>query len=277
MAIVPTIDETGSSLVYPDSASSTPYTANADAGDFFDTLLDIINPLQHIPLVSSLYRELTGDEIEPAARLVGGAVFGGPVGFASATANAVLEQASGRDVFGHAIDMVTGGGEEAALEAGAPAPDTTISTAAAPSPALVSDDIVWTGPRVVPSLARSDLSAENQKVEASHDAEAGTTTHLGKAATTELAGSQDGAPGHALAAPPRPAWMAEAIEVAQQVQAARTTGTAPPAASDTAQPWMANAMLEALNKYEALARDRAEAADRTDREPLSEHRSEDRP
>jgi hypothetical protein len=79
---------------YPDSADNTPYDTTGDAGNFFSTLLDIINPLQHIPLVSNIYREFTGDEIEPAARLVGGAVFGGPIGFASTTANVLIEQAS---------------------------------------------------------------------------------------------------------------------------------------------------------------------------------------
>ncbi|MEP4884867.1 MAG: hypothetical protein ABJ215_00715, partial [Alphaproteobacteria bacterium] len=43
-----------------------------DGEGFFSTLLDIVNPLQHIPLVSSLYREITGDEISPSARIVGG-------------------------------------------------------------------------------------------------------------------------------------------------------------------------------------------------------------
>ena len=90
---------------YPDSAINTPYEGTADAGEFFSTLLDIINPLQHIPLVSTLYRELTGDDINPAARMVGGAVFGGPIGFASASANVLLEQASGTDVMGHAIAL----------------------------------------------------------------------------------------------------------------------------------------------------------------------------
>lgn len=90
---------------YPDSESTAPYAGTADAADFFSTLLDIINPLQHIPLDSSLYRELTGDEIKPAARLAGGAVFGGPIGFASATANVLIEQASGDDVLGHAMAL----------------------------------------------------------------------------------------------------------------------------------------------------------------------------
>ena len=83
----------------------------ADEEGFFSTLLDIINPLQHIPLVSSLYREITGDQISPTARIVGGGLFGGPIGLASASANAIFEQASGDDILGHAVAMFADGAE----------------------------------------------------------------------------------------------------------------------------------------------------------------------
>ena len=42
-----------------------------DGFTFFD-FLDVINPLQHIPVVSTLYRSLTGDEIDPASHGVAG-------------------------------------------------------------------------------------------------------------------------------------------------------------------------------------------------------------
>jgi hypothetical protein len=47
-------------------------------------LVDVINPLQHLPLIGHVYRELTGDTIKPAARLAGGAAFGGPLGLLGA-------------------------------------------------------------------------------------------------------------------------------------------------------------------------------------------------
>ena len=67
----------------------------------FADLLDLINPLQHIPVVSTVYRALTGDTIGPAARLAGGALFGGPIGFVASLANLVVEDMTGRDVGGH--------------------------------------------------------------------------------------------------------------------------------------------------------------------------------
>ena len=41
-----------------------------DGFTFFD-FLDIINPLQHIPVISTIYRSLTGDKIDPGSRIAG--------------------------------------------------------------------------------------------------------------------------------------------------------------------------------------------------------------
>jgi hypothetical protein len=73
-----------------------------DGFDFWD-VLDIINPLQHIPIVSSIYRELTGDEIGAAPRMAGGFLFGGPIGLAVSGANVAVEAFTGDDVGEHAI------------------------------------------------------------------------------------------------------------------------------------------------------------------------------
>ncbi len=66
----------------------------ADGGPGLADLIDVINPLQHIPVVSSIYRAITGDEISPGARLVGGALFGGPMGLAGAYVSGVVEDAT---------------------------------------------------------------------------------------------------------------------------------------------------------------------------------------
>jgi len=61
----------------------------------FADFLDMINPLQHIPVVGDLYRYLTGDQIAGSARVVGGALFGGPIGFVAGIVNALVAEASG--------------------------------------------------------------------------------------------------------------------------------------------------------------------------------------
>ena len=69
-----------------------------DEGPSFDDVLDLVNPLHHIPIVGTLYRAVTGDTISTGVRLAGGALFGGPLGFVSAIANAAFTEATGKDV-----------------------------------------------------------------------------------------------------------------------------------------------------------------------------------
>ena len=67
-------------------------------GFTFKDLLDVINPLQQLPIVGTIYRHLTGDHISPFSRVLGGFLIGGPIGAAASAVNAVVEQASGKDV-----------------------------------------------------------------------------------------------------------------------------------------------------------------------------------
>ncbi len=83
-------------------------------GDFsFADFLDIINPLQHIPIVSTIYRAITGDEITGPARILGGALFGGPIGFMIAIANSIFEEVNETDLGETVLAALTGGDEPA--------------------------------------------------------------------------------------------------------------------------------------------------------------------
>lgn len=72
----------------------------------FEDVLDAINPLQQLPVVSSIYREATDDGISIFSRLVGGFLFGGPLGFLVAAVNAGVEAATGSDIGEHMIAML---------------------------------------------------------------------------------------------------------------------------------------------------------------------------
>ena len=50
----------------------------------FLDILDAFNPLQHVPLISSIYRKISGDNISDVPKFVGGALYGGPVGLVAA-------------------------------------------------------------------------------------------------------------------------------------------------------------------------------------------------
>ena len=73
-----------------------------------DDVLDIINPLQHIPLVSSIYRSVTGDQITGSARIIGDTLFGGPIGFVASLVNAITEEVSGRDLGANVLAALIG-------------------------------------------------------------------------------------------------------------------------------------------------------------------------
>ncbi|MFA7277115.1 MAG: hypothetical protein WC043_09985 [Pseudobdellovibrionaceae bacterium] len=75
------------------AAQETPAPVETTAQESFglDDIVDIINPLQHLPLVGILYRTLTGDTISAAAGILGGALYGGPVGAGLAIAGTVAK------------------------------------------------------------------------------------------------------------------------------------------------------------------------------------------
>ena len=79
-----------------------------DDGFTFGDILDLINPLQHLPVISTLYRKFTGDEIAAAPRILGGGIFGGPLGVASAAVGVAVEAATGKDIGEHVLAMFDG-------------------------------------------------------------------------------------------------------------------------------------------------------------------------
>jgi hypothetical protein len=77
----------------PDAAASSD-----DSGYSFDDLLDVVNPLQHIPVVSTLYRAITGDTIKTLPKIAGDTLYGGLTGFAGSVADSIFEKITGKSV-----------------------------------------------------------------------------------------------------------------------------------------------------------------------------------
>ena len=74
-------------------------TATSNDDDFgFADFIDMINPFQHVPIISHIYRAITGDVIKPIAEVIGGGLFGGPVGAATGAASAMMEGQVGDDI-----------------------------------------------------------------------------------------------------------------------------------------------------------------------------------
>lgn len=135
-----------------------------DDGFTFDDFLDIINPLQHIPGVATLYRELTGDTINPGARMIGDTIFGGGIGLAMSVINSAVEETTGLDIGANVIAMFSN--DDAVTPEPQPASQTMIAALTAGSQedytapaAMIAETAValvppsLASPAVVPTVA----------------------------------------------------------------------------------------------------------------------------
>jgi len=117
-------------------------------GFTFADILDLVNPLQHIPVIAPLYRAITGDALAPGARILGGALYGGVTGLVSSVVNAMIEETTGADIGGHVIAALMPG-------EGAPAAPTAIAARGDPPPPVVAALEPERSPAVPPLLTRT--------------------------------------------------------------------------------------------------------------------------
>jgi hypothetical protein len=121
------------------AADRTQKASGEEEGFSFWDLLDVVNPLQHIPGVNRVYRAVTGDQIRPEVQMAGSAVLFGPVGLALAGADVVLKEETGKDAGEHLYAMVFGGEEQKAPDQAPPqTPATMVADAAGKRPAPIS-------------------------------------------------------------------------------------------------------------------------------------------
>ncbi|MEZ5691427.1 MAG: hypothetical protein R3D71_07165 [Rickettsiales bacterium] len=69
-----------------------------EGGLSFESILDTLNPLQHIPIVSDIYKEITGDTISIGSKIVGGTILGGPIGLFAAVFSEIVSEVSGGSI-----------------------------------------------------------------------------------------------------------------------------------------------------------------------------------
>jgi len=85
--------------------------AAAASGISFTDVLDAINPLQHIPVVSSIFRAATGTAISGFSQIAGGALFGGLAGglvsgLVTSAVDVAVKEASGKNIAEHVVATV---------------------------------------------------------------------------------------------------------------------------------------------------------------------------
>lgn len=90
----------------PAGDGDEPFSLWGSDGLTFGDILDIINPLQHIPIVSTIYRAITGDDIAAAPKIAGGALFGGVIGLVVSIIDTAIEQITGQDAGEHILALL---------------------------------------------------------------------------------------------------------------------------------------------------------------------------
>jgi hypothetical protein len=91
------------------SASSSNAAPKSSDWDFsFHNLLDIVNPLEHLPIIGTLYRAITGTHIGIPEKIAGDALYGGLWGAVSSVADAAFEAVTGKDFGSTVLAFFTG-------------------------------------------------------------------------------------------------------------------------------------------------------------------------
>lgn len=118
--------------VSPATATAKPATGTAkpaaeptvpdDGSLSFADVIDAVNPLHHLPGVSLVYGAVSGDTISVPAKLVGGFLFGGPMGLVGSMAMAFFEEATGDSIAGHVATLLDGEAASAAATTGPASP-----------------------------------------------------------------------------------------------------------------------------------------------------------
>ena len=92
---------TGAALTVP-VANTQPAQPAADHSISFHDILSALNPLQYLPVIGTIYRAVTGDQIPEmlgrAGSLVVSTLLGGPIGAITNLATTIFEKISGIDI-----------------------------------------------------------------------------------------------------------------------------------------------------------------------------------
>jgi hypothetical protein len=250
-------------------------------------VLDTINPLQHLPLIGSVYRYLTGDEPSGGARIAGDTLYGGPIGLAVGVVSTMMLDKDGHDLGERALASVFGpspaGDHDTAVAASPPADPKTATTSAttppqplmsgqAPAPAAAAEAAQPRNPApLATALYRSPppaltpeqgfalQNAQYQRQFANNRSPSGAPLPNNRPVPLELSSNLlPATPPAALRMPSRPpAPLAATVAPA----------TAAPAQGAAAPNPIAQKMMDALDKYERMKKEEKQGDSAPDAAP----------
>lgn len=111
-------------LAAPSAAAPSAAAPQQDSSGFsfrhlLSDLFDIVNPLEHLPVVSTLYEHLTGHEVDTPEKIMGDTLYGGPLGFICSLGDTIFKAITGKDVGDTVYAFVTGQDSSTALASNA--------------------------------------------------------------------------------------------------------------------------------------------------------------
>ncbi|HEY3918501.1 MAG TPA: hypothetical protein VGL83_11950 [Stellaceae bacterium] len=257
------MSDVAAAAAQPASQATPPgLTLWSHGGGFsFKDLLDIVNPLQHLPVVGSIYRYLTGDEPSGADRIVGDALYGGPIGFGvSVVTTALFTDSNGKDLGERLLAGVFGPRDASptlgtpAVAAAQPAPTVAASQPqsllALPDQPVAMNQLFRSPPPAAPATPQQNFLAQTAQFQRQLTNGRGTNGAVLNNRPVPLELSSNLLPmlppGAHLASP------AASPAAASPAPASGQASATPPGNPPTAANPIAQKMLDALNKYELL-------------------------
>lgn len=111
---------------------------------FFHHLLDVVNPLQHLPIIGTIYRAITGEKLDPVEKIAGDTLYGGLWGAVSSIADVAFEGLTGKSFEDTAIALFKSDDRTrvASAKVAAPAITADVSVPSSDLPSLPSTAVV---------------------------------------------------------------------------------------------------------------------------------------
>jgi hypothetical protein len=114
---------------------------------FFHHLLDVVNPLQHLPVIGTIYRAITGEHLDPIEKIAGDTLYGGLWGAVTSIADVAFEGITGKSFEDTALALFKGDGS------------TRVASTKVVAPAITADGSIPSAD--LPSLPSSPVIAAN--------------------------------------------------------------------------------------------------------------------
>jgi hypothetical protein len=142
-------------VMSPGSAGGKTPSASTPASDgasqpaqqhegFFHHLLDVVNPLQHLPIIGTIYRAITGERLDAVEKIAGDTLYGGLWGAVSSIADVAFEGLTGKSFEDTAIALFKSDDKVrvASAKVAAPAIAADVSLPSSDLPSLPSSSVV---------------------------------------------------------------------------------------------------------------------------------------